>query len=126
MDKLVDHMFIFKGDGVIQDYPGNYSQWKAQDELERRSKSSQSSKQEVSKEEPQEEKRKLSYLEKKEMQDIEKEIDKLTNRKKEIEDLFLTGVEDQSKIEALSIELGEIRSRIDDIETRWLELSEWM
>jgi len=60
------------------------------------------------------------------MQDIEKEIDKLAKRKKVIEDLFLTGVEDQSKIEQLSIELGEIRTRTDDIEMRWLELSEWL
>jgi len=127
MDKLVDHMFIFKGDGLIQDYPGNYSQWKAQDELDRRNKQSAASPVKSKVEEPsKEEKRKLSYLEKKEMQDIEKEIDKLSKRKKEIEDLFLSGLEDQSEIEQLSIELGEIRTRTDDIETRWLVLSEWM
>jgi len=128
MDKLVDHMFIFKGEGVIQDYPGNYSQWKAQDELEKANKSSSSTSTAKANdvEAPKEEKRKLSYHEKKEMQDIEKEIDKLAKRKKVIEDLFLTGVEDQSKIEQLSIELGEIRTRTDDIEMRWLELSEWL
>ena len=127
MDKLVDHMFIFKGKGVIQDYPGNYSQWKAQDELERKNKSSSVIPTSTTPQAPVEgAKRKLSYLEKKEMQDIEKEIDKLANRKKEIEDLFLTGLEDQTKIEELSIELGTIRTRTDEIETRWLELSEWM
>ena len=126
MDKLVDHMFIFKGEGVIQDYPGNYSQWKAVDELERQAKSSTKAKKIVEEEEPTETKRKLSYLEKKEMQEIEKEIDKLAQRKKVIEDLFLTGVEDQSQIEQLSIELGEIRTRTDEIEMRWLELSEWL
>ena len=127
MDKLVDHMFIFKGKGVIQDYPGNYSQRKAQDELERKNKSSSVIPTSTTPQAPVEgAKRKLSYLEKKEMQDIEKEIDKLAIRKKEIEDLFLTGLEDQTKIEELSIELGTIRTRTDEIETRWLELSEWM
>jgi len=127
MDKLVDHMFIFKGDGLIQDYPGNYSQWKAQDELDRRNKQSAASPVKSKVEEPsKEEKRKLSYLEKKEMQDIEKEIDKLSKRKKEIEDLFLSGLDDQSEIEKLSIELGSIKTRSDEIEMRWLELSEWL
>jgi len=126
MDKLVDHMFIFKGDGIIKDYPGNYSQWKAQDELDRHTKTSTTVQKATAPESTKEAVRKLSYLEKKEMQDIEAEIEKLNKRKSEIEDLFVAGLDDQSKIEALSIELGDIRSRTDDIETRWLELSEWM
>lgn len=123
MDKLVDHMFIFQGDGKVQDFLGNYSQWKTKSTQEKYSASStKSATKEIVKEV--EEKRKLSYHEKKEMQDIEAKIEKLNNRKLEIEQLFLDGIQDNAKINDLSKELGEIKTETDTIEMRWLELSE--
>ena len=123
MDKLVDHMFIFQGDGKVQDFLGNYSQWKTKSTQEKYNASSaKSTTKEVVKEV--EEKRKLSYHEKKEMQDIEAKIEKFNKRKLEIEQLFLDGIQDNAKINELSKELGEIQSETDTIEMRWLELSE--
>ena len=123
MDKLVDHMFIFQGDGKVQDFLGNYSQWKTKSTQEKYNASStKSTTKEVVKEV--EEKRKLSYHEKKEMQDIEAKIEKFNKRKLEIEQLFLDGIQDNTKINELSKELGEIQSETDTIEMRWLELSE--
>lgn len=125
MDKLVDHMFIFKGEGEVEDFLGNYSQWKDQAKANKYSeKETSKPKVEKSKQVKVEEKRKLTYQEKKEMQKLESKIEKLTKRKKEIEALFLEGLEDNQKISDLSKELGDINSEVDSSEMRWLELSE--
>jgi len=125
MDKLVDHMFIFKGGGEIQDYNGTYSQWKAQSKLERYQDAGAKSKK-VKKEvaATPDAPRKLSYNEKKELETIEKDIAKMEKRKKEIEQQFLGGIESNDEITALSVELGDIKNTIDEKEMRWLELSE--
>ncbi len=125
MDKLVDHMFIFKGEGEVEDFLGNYSQWKDQAKANKYSeKETSKPKVEKSKQVKVEEKRKLTYQERKEMQKLESKIEKLTKRKKEIEALFLEGLEDNQKISDLSKELGDINSEVDSSEMRWLELSE--
>ncbi len=125
MDKLVDHMFIFKGEGEVEDFLGNYSQWKDQAKANKYSeKETSKPKVEKSKQVKVEEKRKLTYQEKKEMQKLESKIEKLTKRKKEIEALFLEGLEDNQKISDLSKELGDINTEVDSSEMRWLELSE--
>lgn len=132
MDKLVDHMFIFQGDGVIQDFNGTYSQWKAQpkDLREGRKPMSGEAKQVVApvaveSTETVVEKRKLSYKEKMEMQAIEKRLEEIDKRKKEIGDLFMDAAMDNEKIQALSIESGTLTSEAEDIELRWLELAEF-
>lgn len=125
MDKLVDHMFIFKGEGEVEDFLGNYSQWKDQAKANKYSeKETSKPKVEKSKQVKVEEKRKLTYQERKEMQKLESKIEKLTKRKKEIEALFLEGLEDNQKISDLSKELGDINTEVDSSEMRWLELSE--
>jgi len=107
----------------VQDFLGNYSQWKEQSTLEKyNSPSIKSAAAEVV--ESKEEKRKLSYNEKKEMRSIESKIEKLNKRKLEIEQLFLEGLQDNTEINKLSIELGNIKNEVDTIEMRWLELSE--
>ena len=80
MDKLVDHMFIFEGDGVVQDFNGTYSQWKAQKKTYSTSTKKESHKGTNDKKE---ETRRLSYQEKKEMQGIEKKLATLNKRKEE-------------------------------------------
>lgn len=126
MDKLVEHMFIFSGDGRIHDFNGTYSQWKSS----ARSSKQQSPTVKTKSVGPMEtvpdavEVRKLSYNDKQEIKQLEKDISKLEKRKDEIESLFLQGMTDPDKITELSIELGDIRSALDTKETRWLELSE--
>ncbi len=127
MDKIVDHLFIMEGNGVVKDFNGNYSEYRSQ----RTSSTSKKEKPQTSKETnstPTEEptKRKLSYLEKKEMQDMEKEIEKMEKRKKEIHELFNNPDMSGEQITELSVELGEIQNKIDENEMRWLELSEFL
>jgi len=127
MDKLVDHMFIFKGDGDIKDFNGTYSEWKRTQTTYSSSNSGgaiQSPKEsddETSEEAPQ---RKLSYKEKMEMKSIEKDLETLETRRKEIEDLFIQGTLENTQINELSMELGTIKTQTDEKEFRWLELSE--
>jgi ATP-binding cassette subfamily F protein uup len=127
MDKLVDHMFIFKGEGDIKDFNGTYSEWK-RSQTNYSSNSSeagiQATKETIGEQAEEATQRKLSYKEKMEMKSLEKEIDTLDKRRKEIEDLFIQGSLDNSQIKELSIELGTIKTQTDEKEFRWLELSE--
>ena len=127
MDKLVDHMFIFTGEGVIQDYNGTYSEWKRSQEghMTRNSPDViEKSELPLIEEGDAEVVRKMSYKEKMEMKEIEKQLDKYSKRKKEIEQAFLDTTIDSDQISALSIELGQINNLTDEKEMRWLELSE--
>jgi ATP-binding cassette subfamily F protein uup len=125
MDKLVDHMFIFRGDGKVDDFNGTYSEWK---DLSKTKKISTGEKKKDQDQlpGPAEEPRKLSYLEKKEMKNIELRLEKLNKRKLEIQKLFESGLDDSKEITNLSIELGSIQSEMDEIEMRWLQLSEFL
>ncbi len=126
MDKLVDHLFILKGEGEYKDFNGSYSEYKI---AERNSqKNSSTGIATTIEEKPSEstEVRKLNYHEKKEFAGLEDEIAKLEKRKKEIEDLFMTGDLAGDKISELSQELGDIQKSIAQKEDRWLELSEFV
>ena len=125
MDKLVDHMFIFKGGGDIKDFNGTYSDWKASvstynSEIKAQVKELESNE----KSKPDTVKRKLSYKEKMEMQTIEKDLKTMEKRQKEIEAMFLSLTLDSQAINELSIELSQIKNLTDEKELRWLELSE--
>lgn len=125
MDKLVDHMFIFKGAGEIQDYNGTYSEWKAQSH-NHQSKPKKIIEESLNKPVEAEEstKRKLSYTEKMEMQNIEKRLEQIAKRKKEIENSFLEKDLSSEQIQSLSKELGQLNNETDEIEIKWLELAE--
>ena len=126
MDKLVDHLFILKGKGEYKDFNGSYSEYKI---AERNSqKSSSTGIATTIEEKPSEstEVRKLNYHEKKEFAGLEDEIAKLEKRKKEIEDLFMTGTLEGDEITKLSQEMGDIQKSIAQKEDRWLELSEFV
>ena len=129
MDKLVDHMFIFEGDGGVKDYIGTYSEWKEgkylmKDDGDNSKKPETKKKTELKSDD--DAPRKLSYFEKKEFNGLEKEIEKLEKRKSEIEQIFLDTSLSSEEIQKLSIELGEIRNEIETKEMRWLELSEFV
>ena len=120
MDKVIDHLLVFKGEGLIEDFPGNYSDYRSYED----------SKPHVSKKEIAENKswkepakNKLSYNEEKELKNIESKIKSLVYEKKELEKGFLKEGLSQEKILLMSGELEKIISSINNKEERWLELS---
>ena len=120
MDKIVDSLFVFRGNGVIENFPGNYSDFRAYED----SKPPESSKKSTPKESKKtESKSKLSYLEKREFGALEKDIEKLEKKKKAIEALFTEGDMTQEEVSEKSQELQEVIDLLEEKEERWLELS---
>jgi ATP-binding cassette subfamily F protein uup len=132
LDKSVDHLFVFEGNGVISDFPGNYTQWKwAQEEKAEAQAAEQALKREKKQADRKQEEAKtpvqvkLTYKESKELEDLEPEIGKLEIRKTEIENLLSSGDPIKSEeIVSLSKELEAITLQIEEKTMRWLELSE--
>lgn len=130
MDRVVDHMLIFKGDGVIDDFPGNYSEyreWKSLKEAEDQ-KERTNQKKETGTSKPNtwggEKKRKLSYKEKQEMQQLEQDILHLETEKTELETALCSGDISIDELNAMSKRLPSVCKELDDKSMRWLELSE--
>ncbi|MCB0705026.1 MAG: ABC-F family ATP-binding cassette domain-containing protein [Saprospiraceae bacterium] len=125
MDKLVDHLFVFEGDGVIRDFNGNYREYQEetrQKELERRQQeSSEKKKTVVQTATPV---REASGETKKEIKRLERKIVQLEERKKEIHASFSSNDLDPASIEKLSVELGELQKELDENEERWMEIVE--
>ncbi|MFT5165267.1 MAG: ATP-binding cassette subfamily F protein uup [Saprospiraceae bacterium] len=124
MDKLVDHLFIFEGEGVIKDYNGNYTDYRANKKIEDRQQE-KAPKEKKERVRSDDDKPKLSYLDRKEFNRLEKEIEKLEERKTEITGKFNDPNLSSEDIQKLSVELGQISQSIDEKEMRWLELSEF-
>jgi ABC transport system ATP-binding/permease protein len=124
MDKIVDHLFVFRGNGVVEDFPGNYSDFRTYEDsqiLEQRDQKKPSETTKNTWKEPSTG-AKLSYLEQKEYQQLEKDIQKLEAKKVELQHQFtepnLTGDE----IDALSIALKELEHQLEQKTERWFEL----
>lgn len=136
MDKVVDHLLVFKGDAAIQDFPGNYSDFREWTELkeeeeretENERKKLSESKKNANNTAPEKtvEKKKLSFKEKKEYELLEIEIEQLETEKADIEALLSGGASDSNQIIELSKRHSEIVDLIDEKSMRWLELSEWV
>ncbi len=134
MDRLVDHLFVFQGEGEIKDFPGNYTLYRdtiVNGLLPADSKGSFVSgkdvKQEITIETTQPEKnqkRQFSFKEKREFELLEKEIEDLTKEKEQVTDKLNNGKTPFDELQKLSIRIGEITKEIDEKEFRWLELSE--
>ncbi len=128
MDKVVDHILAFEGDGKIKDYPGNYTdyrEWKSLQEENESKVESVKSKVDNKKESLAENKsRKMSYKERQEFETLEKDIAALETEKADIETKLSGEETDNDKIIALSTRIGEIIDLIDEKTMRWLELSE--
>ncbi len=123
MDHLIDQLFVFEGDGNIRIFNGNYTdyrEWVA--EQEAGTQVVKPVEQETAK--PVEEKKKVSYREKQEYQQLQREIEQLEQRKAEIEAEFASGTMDVSRITDLSREIEEVTRQIDEKTNRWLELAE--
>jgi ABC transport system ATP-binding/permease protein len=132
MDRLVDHLFVFQGDGDIRDFPGNYSQYrlalKDNEKLTDAGTQMSDSKQEKiikpSTALPAGETRKLSFKEKREFELLEKEIADLTKEKENITEKLNSGTAPFEDLQKLSKRIGEVTQLLDEKELKWLELSE--
>ena len=119
MDKVVDHLLVFKGNGDVEDFPGNYSDYRSYEDSKP-----------VFKKEPKKDKiwkssskNKLSYNEEKELKNIETKIKSLVYKKKELEKEFVNDSLSQDKILLMSKELEKVINEINTREERWFELS---
>lgn len=127
MDRTVDHIFVFEGNGVIKDFPGNYSEyreWKQEnDKLKDADKPKEQQKAKASNAEKNRNSNKLTFKERKEFEELTKELDSLNNEKQEIETIFSNG-SNTADLDRLAKRYNELKSIIDEKEYRWLELSE--
>ena len=133
LDKLVDHLFIFCGNGVIKDFVGTYSEYREfikEYEAEQKAKERASEKSEKASKEfvPQTEgaikKRRLSYKEQKELEQIEKDLEALNAEKAQLEEALSRGSLPFDKLQEASQRIGQIIDECDEKEMRWLELSD--
>ena len=129
MDKVVDHLLVFKGQGEIKDFPGNYTQYREwaslEDSRESRSSSDSRESRETSKSSYRhDDRRRLSYKEKREMEQLEKDIAALEAEKKQIEEALCGGTTSVDEITAMSKRLPVLNDELDEKSLRWLELSE--
>lgn len=130
MDKLVDHLFIFEGDGAVYDFPGNYSDYRAslkQQEIEERRNDRQIKTQavEATVQEPDRTiRKKLTFRENKELEQLTTEIEKLEKEKSLLETSLYSGTLNAEELVRQSHRIGEIISLIDQKTERWMELNE--
>lgn len=125
MDKIVDHLFVFRGNGIIEDFPGNYSDFRAYDSTKSEiSQTPEPVTSSITKSETINKVNKLSYNEQKEFKNLESKIRALELDKKQLEQKFNTPELSQDEINALSQELQEIITAIETKELRWFELAE--
>lgn len=124
MDRLVDHVFVFEKEGEIKDILGNYTKYreaKKQEEKQARIEKAEIKNTPV---EEKSEKKKLSYKEKLEFDQINKQIPVLESRKKELEEKLNSGNFQMEELTALTDQLGKVTTELEEKELRWLELSE--
>lgn len=134
MDKVVDHLLIFQGEGVINDFPGNYTQYRdweksfsnsqPENKENKGAKVQKSSNSRLNKEEQKTGSRKLTYKEKREMEQLEKDIAALEDEKKKIEEALCGGTTSVEEITNMSKRLPILNDDLEEKSMRWLELSE--
>ena len=142
MDKVVDHLLVFKGEGEIQDFPGNYTQYRDWSRLQEKNEAEKvaataknagnnntaandgagTAKRDANFEN----KRKMSYKEKREYEQLTQEIEKLTDEQKKLEEALCSGTLSVEELTEKSKRLPEIKDELDEKEMRWLELSEML
>ena len=122
MDKIVDHLFVFKGEGIIENFPGNYSDYRAYEDSA--SKPSNHVKKNVKKDWKKDDHIKLSYNEQKELNNIESKLKSLENDKVDLEAKFLDESLSMTEINELSEKIQTIIDTIENKELRWMELQE--
>ena len=142
MDKVVDHLLVFKGEGEIQDFPGNYTQYRdwsrlqEKDEAEKVAATAKNAGNNntaandgagtAKRDANFENKRKMSYKEKREYEQLTQEIEKLTDEQKKLEEALCSGTLSVEELTEKSKRLPEIKDELDEKEMRWLELAEML
>ena len=121
MDKIVDSLFVFRGNGIVENFPGNYSDYRAYEDSKPKEKVIKIEKQQKESTPPNN--TKLSFVEKREFGSLEEDIDRLVRKKKAIESSFLNEELTQPQIQEKSEELQKVLSSLEEKEERWLELS---
>ena len=125
MDHIVDHIFVFEGDGKIRDYHSNYTQYLAEKNAQKRSETLQRREEKPKYERTRSDKPRATYKQQKEYESLSQEIEKLTQEKQQLETLLSGGGEtDVEKLTSASQRIGEIMAALDEKELRWLELDE--
>ncbi len=125
MDKIVDHLFVFDGEGNIKDFPGSYTSWREkqlQEEMEEKKLKKPELKEQTQPLKIKE--RKITFNEKRELETLEKEIESLETEKLQISDELNSGALDNNQLHEKSNRFGEITDLLEEKEMRWLELSE--
>ena len=130
MDKVVDHIFVFGGEGEIKDFPGNYSDWRDWRNEEKAAAAKETAEKSAKGAAPKqnyrtESKRKLTFKERKEYESLEEEIMALEEEKTEIEQEMSSGTLDSDTLIKKSMRIQEVIALIDEKSMRWLELSEF-
>ena len=137
MDRVVDHLFVFHGNGEVQDFPGNYTQYRLEakgdgykNTTTSTSKSNNLRGNQIpaatmeNKKTKTEQKRRLSFKEKRELEDLEKLLPELEEEKNQLETLLSGGATEAEEIAIASVRYKEVQEKLDEVEMRWLELSE--
>ena len=131
MDKVVDHLLIFKGDGIIQDFPGNYTQYREWIKALPRPSQPNENRSDPQVSSPKmkaggdsSSKRKLSYKEKREMEQLEFDIESLETEKKQLEEALCSGTLSIDELTEKSKRLPKLQEELDEKSMRWLELSD--
>ena len=137
MDRVVDHLFVFHGNGEVQDFPGNYTQYRLEAKSDGYKNSTTSTNKSnnlrgnqipaatmENKKTKTEQKRRLSFKEKRELEDLEKLLPELEEEKNQLEALLSGGATEADEIAKASVRYKEVQEKLDEVEMRWLELSE--
>ena len=124
MDKVVDHLLVFKGNGEIKDFPGNYTQYRDWQSLKSEKDAQEEKPTKEKRSYRNDSKRKMTFKEKTEFARLETEIDSLEKEKKEIEQALSSGQLSSDEIVKLSKRLPIVNDELDEKSMRWLELSE--
>ena len=130
MDKVVDHLLVFKGEGEIQDFPGNYTQFrdfqkmKSKEEEQQKQTKSSTTANEPKRDYRNNQKRKLSFKEKREYEQLTEKIAQLEGEKKQLEEELCSGNLSVDELTEKSKRLPILKEELDELELRWLELSE--
>lgn len=131
MDKVVDHLLVFKGEGEIQDFPGNYTQFRdfqkmksKEEEQQKSTKSNSTTTNEAKKDYRNNLKRKMSFKEKREYEQLSDKIAQLEEEKQQLEEELCSGNLSVDELTEKSKRLPILKEELDELELRWLELSE--
>ncbi|MDO9040369.1 MAG: ABC transporter ATP-binding protein, partial [Bacteroidota bacterium] len=125
MDKIVDHLFVFDGEGNIKDFPGNYSEWREKQlQEEQEEKRNKKPEQKELPKPAKAKERKLTFNEKKELEQLENDIEVLETEKAMINEELNSGTLESNQLQEKSTRYVAIIEQLEEKELRWLELSE--